>query len=71
MTLTNQAKKVLALIERDGHLTRLTAMHYGIANITARITELRDAGYPVVCALAKDADGSRYGRWSLSKSVIA
>jgi hypothetical protein len=71
MKLTKQAQQVLDLIERDGHITRLTAMHYGIANVTARITELRDAGIMVNCFVAKDADGSRYGRWScLPKSLM-
>ena len=69
MTLTKQAQKVLTLIERDGHVSRLTAMHYGIANVTARITELRDAGIPVVCENCRDASGNRYGRWSLARSV--
>jgi hypothetical protein len=64
-SLTKQAQQVLDLIDRDGHVTRLTAMHYGVANVTARITELRNAGHFVVCNLAKDANGSRYGRWSI------
>lgn len=64
--LTKQAKQVLNLIQRDGAVTRLTAMHYGIANLTARITELRDHGYDVECYEKRDAAGRRYGSWRLS-----
>lgn len=64
--LTKQAKQVLDLMERDGAITRLTAMHYGIANLTARITELRDAGYYVVCVEKRDASNRRYGSWRVT-----
>ena len=62
-----QTKQVLDLLKRDGHVTRLTAMHYGIANLTSRIAELRlDHGYNVVCSERRDAAGRRYGSWSLN-----
>jgi hypothetical protein len=65
--VTPQAVKVLNLIERDGHITRLTAMHYGIANITARIAELRlDYGINVACEEKVDAEGRVYGSWKLA-----
>lgn len=69
LPVTPQANKVLGIIRRDGHITRLTAMHYGIANLTARITELRDAlytkGLDVVCVKRHDDNGHLYGRWSV------
>ena len=65
-TVSPQAKRVYELLKRDGHVTRITAMHYGIPNVTARITELRAAGINVGCEVAIDANGREYGRWSLS-----
>lgn len=68
--LTSQAEQVLDLILRDGRVTRLSAMHYGVANLTARITELRDRldghGIDVACTEKRDANGHRYGVWSLA-----
>lgn len=63
MKLTKQAQKVLDLIRRDGSITRLTAMHYGVANVTARISELLDAGYDIDRHIKLDAEGRRYGEW--------
>jgi hypothetical protein len=64
--LTKQARKVLDLMQRDGSVSRLTAMHYGVANVTARITELRDYGYDVECVIKTDANGQKYGSWRLA-----
>jgi hypothetical protein len=64
--LTPQAVQVRDLMKRDGHITRLTAFHYGIANLTARLTELRNYGYYVDCVKKVDANGRTYGSWSLS-----
>ena len=63
--LSKQGKQVLALISRDGKVTRLTALHYGIANLTAHITELRYVGFNVVCEVKQDANGKEYGCWSI------
>ena len=63
-----QTEQVLNLIKRDGSITRLTAMHYGIANLTARIAELRNWGFDVECQEKRDANGRRYGTWSLKKA---
>ena len=66
--VTPQAQKVYNLMARDGHVTRLTALHYSIANLTARIAELRAAGIAVECELRTDANGNEYGRWFLAKA---
>jgi hypothetical protein len=61
-----QTMQVLSLLRRDGNVTRLTAQHYGIANLTARIADLRlTHGVNVRCQQRKDAEGRRYGVWSL------
>jgi hypothetical protein len=64
-TVSRQAMKVLHIIQTSGSVTRLTAMHYGIANITARIAELRTAGIRVLCEENRDMNGARYGKWTL------
>lgn len=64
---TPQAKKVYELLQRDGRVTRLTALHYGVANVTARVAELRRLGIAVECEVVQDAEGREYGRWFLSK----
>ena len=66
-----QAAKVLDLIKRDGRVTRLTAMHYGIANLTARISELRlYGGLDIVCTEKVDAVGRRYGEWTIGPTTV-
>ena len=62
---TPQTQKVLKLLKSGKSVTRLTAMHYGIMNLTARITDLRKAGIPVRCEMKYDMDGNRYGSFSL------
>ena len=64
-TLTPQAQKVLHMIRRDGHITRQSAvMSLSVANLTARIAELRSAGFDIICKERNDVNGNRYGRWS-------
>jgi hypothetical protein len=67
--ISNQAGQVLHLMMRDGHVSRLTAMHYGVPNLTARVSELRKAGYPIDCEVKLDASGREYGRWFLMGSA--
>jgi hypothetical protein len=69
LAVSRQAMKVLDIIQTSGSVTRLTAMHYGIANITARIAELRTAGIQVLCEENRDMNGARYGKWSLPYGV--
>ena len=67
--ITPQEQKVLNLMLRDGAVTRLTAMHYGIPNVTARISELRaklePMAYDILVDVKEDANGNEYGSWSL------
>lgn len=64
-----QTKQVLDLIKRDGSITRLVAMNYGIANLTARLADLRSLGHNVVCVQKRDAKNRRYGTWSIQPRV--
>lgn len=63
--LSPQGARVLELLTRDGRVTRMTALHYGIPNITARIAELREEGFPVECEVKVDGNGRKYGSWFL------
>jgi len=67
--MTPQAELVLDVLLRDGRITRLNAMHYGISNLTARIAELRDVFYDgpldVFCSEKYDLDKRRYGTWTI------
>lgn len=56
-----QTQKVYNLLSKGEHLTRVTAMHYGIMNLTARVADLRNAGVKVLCNIKHDHDGNRYG----------
>lgn len=67
--LTKQGKQVLDLMRRDGRVTRMTALHYGVANLTARIAELRVEGYAVDCSVKLDANGKEYGVWTLKAAA--
>lgn len=62
--LSKQSKQVLDLIRRDGRVTRLTALHYGVANLTARIADLRASGFLIDCEVKLDANGKEYGVWT-------
>jgi hypothetical protein len=62
--VSNQAARVADIIDRDGGITRMTAFHYQIANVTARIAELRKAGFQVLCEKRIDGHGKTYGRWT-------
>lgn len=64
--LSPQAKKLLGLLRSGRAVTRLIAMHYGIMNVTARLTELRAFGFAVACKMKHDLNGNRYGEWSLA-----
>jgi hypothetical protein len=72
MNMHRQNAQLLDLFKRDGTVTRLTAMHYGIANVTARIADLRlRHGINVVCEKRTDAKGKTYGAWSIKKDGSA
>lgn len=62
----SQNRKLLTMLQEGRLVTRVTAMHYGMMNLTARITDLRNAGHKVTCVTEYDADGHRYGSFSLA-----
>ena len=61
----SQNQKILKMLHEGKKITRLKAMHYGIMNLTARISELRNAGYDIRCRMRTDADGREYGEFYL------
>lgn len=61
----SQNMKILKMLKEGRSITRLSAMHYGIMNLTARISELRNFGYDVKCRMKKDAEGREYGEFYL------
>lgn len=62
----SQRALVLKLLMEGRSLTRLTAMHYNIMNVTARIAELREEGWRISCERKRDENGKTYGSWSLA-----
>lgn len=65
-SLTPQSRKLLTILEAGRSVTRVTAMHYGIMNLTARVADLRNAGWKVECETKYDVEGNRYGEFSLA-----
>jgi len=63
--MTPQSNKVLTALKNGRSVTRVTAMHMGVMNLTARITDLRNAGHDVICEMKHDIDGNRYGAFAL------
>lgn len=66
--MTPKAHKVLEIMQRDGGITHLTAMHYGIGSITKEVARIR-AACPMNALIHTvkrvDADGHKYTRWTL------
>lgn len=63
-TISRQELLLLNMLRR-GEVTRLAAITAGIANVTARIADLRARGFDVVATMNTDTLGRRYARWSL------
>ena len=63
-----QTEWLLDFLLEGNSITRMEAMHYGFANLTARIADLRNDGWDVLVEKKVDALGARYGRWSISAS---
>ena len=55
-----QNAKILEIIDRDGCITKRTAMNSGIMCLTSRIDELRKAGVAIITDKVRvtNADGS-------------
>lgn len=72
--MTPMAHKVAGILERDGGITHLTAIHYDIGSVTKEIARIRKAyplGYRIKTVKRKDADGRMYTRWTLSRATTA
>jgi hypothetical protein len=66
LQLPEQARKVLAHLEKHGDITRLKADKvYGIVNLPDCIYRLREAGYIVHTERPVDDGGVRYVRYVL------
>lgn len=64
----NQNQKLLGYLAAGEEMTRLKAMHYGIQNLTARVADLRNAGWQIDCLNRRDQNGARFGTFTLHKS---
>lgn len=62
----SQTQKLLAQMQAGRTVTRLTAMHAGVMNLTARIADLRALGHDVKCTMKTDMEGREYGEFSLA-----
>lgn len=59
--------QVLAWLKDGKKLTPKTAKEkFGITNLSARISEVRQAGYVVKCTQTKDASGRRVAAYELA-----
>ena len=70
-SLSPQARTILRAM-LDGHaVTRIGAMHnWSVQNVTARLTEMRNAGIEIKTTMKNDARGHRYGSYTLRPSEI-
>lgn len=70
-TDNSQSGEILSILAAGGTLTHREAMQLGIMCFTARIHEIRTAGYNVICTLEhginKHGKPTKYGRYSLIK----
>ena len=66
VTKQNQTKKILEYIEEHGSITAREAMNVlGIMRLSARISELKAEGIPIVTILRhKVNDDGSYTRWA-------
>lgn len=65
--MSPQAKQVLNILKRDEGITLMTAAHYGVPNLSARLSDLKEAGYVINREQKKDLAGKKYSRWTLSE----
>lgn len=66
--LTPMAAKVADILVRDGGITHLSAVHYGIGSVTKEIARIRKAAplsHRVTTVTRKDAEGNKYTRWTV------
>lgn len=59
-------EKILDFLAYNDHITRDQCLGlFRIRNATARITDLRNAGWRINTEMCVDYTGKRYARWSL------
>lgn len=63
--LSPQACRVVDLLTSFSKLSQMGALHEGVQSLTARIAELRRAGYEIERRWAYDGRGHRYGTYRL------
>lgn len=64
----SQSQRVLKALQSGRTVTRLTSMFdLGIANLPARIKDLRDAGYDIKTVMHRDLRGKRYAKYYLNQ----
>lgn len=58
-------QKVLGILKRDGHITRVVAAHYNIGCVRKAVSDLRKARFDIVTDKRIDSEGNKYTRWVL------
>lgn len=67
LSVTPQARRVLAHLERRGSISPMEAIiTYGITRLAARVYELRRIGLAVQTELKRDEQGKPYARYTLA-----
>jgi hypothetical protein len=67
LSVTPQARRVLAHLEKRGSISPMEAIiTYGITRLAARVHELRRIGMAVKTDLKRDAEGKPYARYTLA-----
>lgn len=64
-TMKASTQKVLGILKRDGHITRVVAAHYNIGCVRKAVSDLRKARFDIVTDKRIDSEGNKYTRWVL------
>lgn len=66
--MDNQCRKVYAYMDANGSITRLSALlDLGVANLPARINELRVSGVEIETNMVTSENGKRFASYTLKK----
>lgn len=66
-----QTAEVLRIMMRDGYISRRNAQDYGIANVTARIADLRNrVQVDVLATPSEDAKGTKFTKWHVNPAQL-
>jgi len=72
--MSPKAHKVAGILLRDGGITHMTALHYGVGSVTKEIARIREAcptTHEIKTVTRVDAEGHKYTRWTLKAKVAA